>query len=99
MRKSVDVITSAFNEEECLPELFRRLNVIAEKENNYDFKFIVIDNGSTDHTWNLIKEIQESDNRYIGIKMSRNFTLDSAFTCGLDHAKSDVAVIIYAPDT
>lgn len=94
MKKTVDVITSAFNEEECLPELFNRLNVIAEKEINYDFRFIVIDNGSQDRTWDLIKEIQKSDNRYIGIKMSRNFTLDSAFTCGLDHAKSDVAIIM-----
>lgn len=94
MKKTVDVITSAFNEEDCLPELFNRLNVIAEQENNYDFRFIVIDNGSQDRTWNLIKEIQESDSRYVGIKMSRNFTLDSAFTCGLDHAKSDVAVIM-----
>ena len=34
MRKIVDVITSAFNEEECLPELFNRLSDIAKKENN-----------------------------------------------------------------
>lgn len=94
MKKTVDVITSAFNEEECLPELFNRLNVIAKQENNYDFRFIVIDNGSQDRTWSLIKKIKESDNRYIGIKMSRNFTLDAAFTCGLDHAKSDVAIIM-----
>ena len=94
MKKTVDVITSAFNEEECLPELFNRLNVIAQQENNYDFRFIVIDNGSQDRTWNLIKVAQESDNRFIGIKMSRNFTLDAAFTCGLDHAKSDVAIIM-----
>lgn len=94
MKKTVDVITSAFNEEECLPELFNRLNVIAQQENNYDFRFIVIDNGSQDQTWNLIKVAQESDNRFIGIKMSRNFTLDAAFTCGLDHAKSDVAIIM-----
>lgn len=94
MKKTVDVITSAFNEEECLPELFNRLNVIAQQENNYDFRFIVIDNGSQDRTWNLIKVTQESDNRFIGIKMSRNFTLDAAFTCGLDHAKSDVAIIM-----
>ncbi len=94
MKKTVDVITSAFNEEECLPELFNRLNVIAEQEKNYDFTFIVIDNGSHDRSWNLIKEISESDDRYIGIKMSRNFTLDAAFTCGLDHAKSDVAIIM-----
>ena len=94
MKKTVDVITSAFNEEECLPELFNRLNAVAGQESEYEFRFIVIDNGSHDKTWDLIKEIQLSDNRFVGIKMSRNFTLDAAFTCGLDHAKSDVAIIM-----
>lgn len=94
MKKTVDVITSAFNEEECLPELFNRLNAVAGQESEYEFRFIVIDNGSHDKTWALIKEIQLLDNRFVGIKMSRNFTLDAAFTCGLDHAKSDVAIIM-----
>ena len=85
MKKTVDVITSAFNEEDCLPELFRRLCEVANQ---------VIDNGSHDKTWSLIKEVQNSDGRYVGIKMSRNFTLDAAFTCGLDNAESDVAIIM-----
>ena len=94
MTKTVDVITSAYNEEECLPELFRRLNQVAEAETNYEFRFIVIDNGSQDKTWSIISKVQSSDRRYVGIKMSRNFTLDAAFTCGLDHAESDVAIIM-----
>ena len=94
MTKTVDVITSAYNEEECLPELFRRLNQVTESETSYEFRFIVIDNGSQDKTWTLIKEVQNSDSRYVGIKMSRNFTLDAAFTCGLDNAVSDVAIIM-----
>lgn len=51
MKKSLEIITSAFNEEECLPELFRRLISVASKESDYDFNFIVIDNGSSDRTW------------------------------------------------
>lgn len=94
MKKTIDVITSAFNEEECLPELFNRLNAVARVEENYDFRFIVIDNGSNDGTWSLIKEKSVSDSRYVGIKMSRNFVLDAAFTCGLDKATSDVAIIM-----
>lgn len=91
---NIDVITSAFNEEDCLPELFRRLNIVAEKEERYDFKFIVIDNGSQDKTWELIQDICTNDSRYLGIKMARNFALDAAFTCGLDKATSDLAVIM-----
>jgi len=94
MKKTVDVITSAYNEEECLPELFKRLNAVAKSEPDYEFRFIVIDNGSQDRTWPIIREVQRSDSRYVGIKMSRNFTLDAAFTCGLDNAESDVAIIM-----
>ncbi|MFM1796490.1 MAG: hypothetical protein RL733_271 [Actinomycetota bacterium] len=94
MRKTVDIITSAFNEEACLPELFDRFHSLAESEGSYDFRFIVIDNGSSDSSWNIVKGKQAEDSRYVAIKMSRNFSLDAAFTCGLDHAKSDVAIIM-----
>jgi glycosyltransferase involved in cell wall biosynthesis len=94
MKKSLEIITSAYNEEECLPELFRRLVSVASKEADYDFSFIVIDNGSSDRTWSLIQEIQKYDPRFKGMKMSRNFALDSAFTCGLDHATADAVVIM-----
>lgn len=92
--RTVDVITSAYNEEECLPELFVRLERVAQLEGSYSFRFIVIDNGSTDRTWEIIKNKQRIDRRYLGIKMSRNFSLDAAFTCGLDRATADLAIIM-----
>jgi glycosyltransferase involved in cell wall biosynthesis len=50
MKKPLDIITSVYNEEDCLPELFRRLNEVSQLEANYEFHFIVIDNGSQDRT-------------------------------------------------
>jgi dolichol-phosphate mannosyltransferase len=94
MKKTIDIITSAYNEEDCLPELFNRLDAISRLETNYKFQFIVIDNGSQDSTWSLIKEKTLLDSKYTGIKMSRNFALDAAFTCGLDKADSDLAIIM-----
>lgn len=94
MKKTLEIITSAYNEEDCLPELFSRLDAVSQLEPNYLFRFIVIDNGSQDNTWSIIKEKSSSDSRYTGIKMSRNFTLDAAFTCGLDKTKSDLAIIM-----
>lgn len=94
LMKTIDIITSAYNEEDCLPELFSRLEKVARAEENYSFHFIVIDNGSSDRTWQIIKERQKTDGRYTGIRMSRNFSLDSAFTCGLDRAEADLAIIM-----
>lgn len=91
---SLDIITSAYNEEECLPELFRRINNVITGESDYDFRLIVIDNGSLDRTWELICHESEKNNKVVGIRMSRNFSLDSAFTCGLDYATADVAIVM-----
>ena len=90
----LDIITSAYNEEDCLPELFRRIKDVMKCESNYDFRLIVIDNGSVDRTWELICRESERNNEVVGIRMSRNFSLDSAFTCGLDYASADAAIIM-----
>lgn len=91
---SLDIITSAYNEEECLPELFRRIRDVMTGESGYEFRLIVIDNGSVDRTWELICHESERNNKVVGIRMSRNFSLDSAFTCGLDYATADVAIVM-----
>ena len=91
---SLDIITSAYNEEECLPELFRRINKVMIGESEYDFRLIVIDNGSIDRTWEIICHESERNNKVVGIRMSRNLSLDSAFSCGLDYATADVAIVM-----
>jgi dolichol-phosphate mannosyltransferase len=94
MLQTVDVITSAYNEEECLPELYTRLQKVFAAEQNYSFRVLTMDNGSTDTTWKVINEYHNKDSRFLGFRMSRNFTLDAAFTCGLDHASADIAIIM-----
>lgn len=94
IKTSVEVITSAFNEEECLDELFRRLSAVFDKEVDYDFRVLIMDNGSTDSTWQIISEAARNKPWIFGFRMSRNFSLDAAFTCGLDNATADVAIIM-----
>lgn len=91
---SICVITSAFNEEACIPELYSQLTKVFELESSYLWKLLIIDNGSSDRTWELILELSESDPRVSGVRMSKNFTLDSAFTCGLDLSAEDAVVIM-----
>jgi len=91
---TIDIITSAYNEEDCLPELFRRINAVMESESEYKYRILIIDNGSHDKTWELITKVSETDSKVVGIRMSRNFSLDSAFTCGLDYATADLAIIM-----
>ena len=91
---SIDIITSAYNEEECLPELFKRISSVMASEKDYFYRIIVIDNGSSDQTWKIISDSAAKDERILGIRMSRNFILDAAFTCGLDQAKAEIAIVM-----
>jgi len=91
---SVDILTSAYNEEECLPELFTRIDKVFSAEEKYSYRILVVDNGSVDSTWDIIQKHAEINSRIYGFRMSRNFTLDAAFTCGLDNAESDIAIIM-----
>lgn len=91
---SIDFVSSAFNEEECLPELFERIQSVMSNEPNYTYRILIIDNGSQDATWEIIKSESEKNSRVVGIRMSRNFSLDSAFTCGIDYAEADVAIVM-----
>ena len=92
--KTIDIVTSAFNEEDCLPELFFRLNQVLENEKDYEYRILIIDNGSNDNSWKIIQEAAAENSRIHGMRMSRNFSLDSAFTCGIDNASSDLVIIM-----
>ena len=92
--KTLEIVTSAFNEEECLPELFTRIKKVLESEKDYNWKLTVIDNGSFDNSWKIIKNQTLIDKNITGIRMSRNFSLDSAFTCGLDMATADIVIVL-----
>lgn len=91
---TVDVATSALNEELCIPEFIARMRKVFDAETNYSFRLTIVDNGSSDKTWSLIEEETKHCPRIRGIKMSRTFPFDSALTCGLDHADSDYLVLM-----
>lgn len=91
---SIDLISSALNEEDCLPELFERISKVMAGELNYSYRILIIDNGSQDSTWEIIKTESERNPKVIGIRMSRNFSLDSAFTCGIDYADADIVIVM-----
>ena len=92
--KSVDIVTSAYNEEECLPELFRRIDKVFKSESEYDYRIIVADNASSDNTWKIITEAAKSNPKITANRMSRTFSFDAALRSGIDHCTGDVAVVM-----
>ena len=95
-KKLISVIVPAYNEEECVDELARRLALVFDANPKYDFEAIIVENGSVDRTWELLQNIHNSDSRIKSIRLARNFRMDGGLTAGLHYAKGDAAVLMTA---
>jgi len=96
LKKLVSVIVPAFNEESCIDELARRLKIVFSKNEKYDFEALIIENGSTDRTWEILKVANAEDSRFKVIRLARNFGMDGGITAGLNFAKGDAVVFMTA---
>jgi glycosyltransferase involved in cell wall biosynthesis len=92
--KTLDVVTSGLNEEECIPELYRRITIVLEQYPEIIWRLIICDNGSTDNTWKIITDLSQKDSRVIGLRLARTFSFDNGLTCGLDHAEAEVVILM-----
>lgn len=95
-RKLVSVVVPAFNESECVEELATRLQAVFDSHPRYDFEAVIVENGSSDDTWDKLVKIHESDGRFRILQLARNFRMDGGITAGLAHVRGDAAVIMCA---
>ncbi len=95
MNPLVSIIVPAFNEELVILEMYKRLKAILE-DHQYPFEIIIVNDGSTDKTIDLVRTLCKRDRRVKLISFSRNFGHQIAISAGIDRAKGDVAIIIDA---
>ena len=95
-KKLISLIIPAYNEEDCVDELFNRLDAVFATEPQYDFEVVIVENGSVDSTWVKLQAIAEKDSRFKILKLSRNFRMDGGLTAGLDFIKGDACVLMTA---
>jgi dolichol-phosphate mannosyltransferase len=89
------VVVPAFNEEENLRPLWER--VAGALEGRVDgLELVIVDDGSRDGTWCVVREFAAADGRVRGIRFARNFGHQAAVTAGLDAARGRAVVIIDA---
>jgi dolichol-phosphate mannosyltransferase len=93
---SVEVVSCAYNEQNCIEELIKRLQRLAIQENRYDFTFVIVDNGSTDATWSKLLDATAGDSRFRLLQLSRNFGTDGGLAAGLSVVHSDACVFMAA---
>ena len=95
-KKLISLIIPAYNEEDCVDELFNRLSAVFATEPTYNFEVVIVENGSIDTTWVKLQAIAEKDSRFKILKLSRNFRMDGGLTAGLDFIKGDACVLMTA---
>lgn len=93
------IVVPCYNEETVLPETMKRLkekitNLISTKKISSKSKILFVNDGSTDNTWNIIKNISNKDKQITGISLSRNFGHQNALLSGLLTAKEQADIII-----
>ena len=94
--KKISIIIPAYNEEEALPMLYKRLVEVIDNIPTYDFELLFVNDGSKDNTINIIKSLRQQDQRVSYIDFSRNFGKEIAMIAGLDYAKGDCVIFIDA---
>ena len=90
---TISFVIPVKDEEEVLPELYRRLDAVA-REIQGDCEFILVDDGSTDRSREMMSELRGRDERLKLIFLARNFGHQLAISAGLDFASGDAVVIL-----
>ncbi len=84
-RAQVVVVTPVFNEEEGLEEYAATVTRVLLENPETDFRVILVDDGSSDRSWELIEQISARDPRFRGVRLSRNFGSHVALSAGFAH--------------
>lgn len=89
--KIISIVVPVYNEQENIIHFYREIcNVM--KTTNYDFQLFFVNDGSSDTSAELIRELEEKDTHVKGLFLARNFGHQVALTCGLDHANGDAVI-------
>ena len=94
-RQLISIVVPAFNEEAVLPQFHQTITHVLS-EQPFDFEIVYINDGSSDNTLSIIKQLRESDKQVTLIDLSRNFGKEIALTAGLHKAAGDAVIVIDA---
>lgn len=95
MNKLISIVIPAHNEEENIVIIFDRIEKVLLTL-NYEYEILVVDDGGSDETLNIVKAIAQRNHRIFYIEFSRNFGHQPALKAGLDFAKGDCVISLDA---
>ncbi|MGL4518132.1 MAG: glycosyltransferase family 2 protein [Phocaeicola sp.] len=92
---NISVVIPLYNEEESLPELHAWIKRVME-EHHLSYEIIFVNDGSTDHSWQVIEKLSQQHPEVKGIKFRRNYGKSPALYCGFERAQGEVVITMDA---
>ncbi|MGC1395756.1 MAG: glycosyltransferase family 2 protein [Coleofasciculaceae cyanobacterium] len=95
MRPKYSLIIPIYNEEEILPEMYRRVAVVMDQMDG-EVELILVNDGSRDRSLALLRDFHEQDPRICYLSLARNFGHQIAVTAGLNFVRGDAIIVLDA---
>ena len=92
----LSIVIPCFNEEACLSELHQRLSAAGRKAVGDDYELVLVNDGSRDGSWSIMRRMAADDPHVVAVNLSRNHGHQLALTAGLDLCRGDTILIIDA---
>ena len=93
---ALSIVVPCFNEEACLPALHERLGAAARKAVGEDYEIVLVNDGSSDSSWPIMRKMAAEDAHVVAVNLSRNHGHQLALTAGLDLCRGEAILIIDA---
>ena len=94
--KKISILIPCYNESESLPLLVKELESVVSVQQEYEWEYLFVNDGSFDDTLRVLRECRTSNNRVNYIDLSRNYGKEIAMMAGFDHVTGDCTIIMDA---
>lgn len=91
----ISLVIPLYNEAESIPDLFSWIQKVM-RANNFSYEIIFVNDGSTDESWKIIKELRTTHPEVRGIAFRRNYGKSPALYCGFEKAEGEVVITMDA---
>lgn len=95
-KKTISLLVPCYNEEAVLEKLYNRTVSVIANLPQYSFEFVFVNDGSKDHTLDILKKLRYNDSRVSYVNLSRNFGKEIAMIAGIDYLNGDAVIIMDA---
>ena len=91
----ISVVVPLYNEDESLPELVTWVDKVMG-ENNFSYEIVLVDDGSTDQSWQVITQLKETFDTIKAVKFRRNYGKSAALNVAFEVTQGDVVITMDA---